>query len=247
MMSKLIDETGHTYGKLTIIKRGPNDKNNKAQWLCKCQCGNEILTSGTYLRRGETTSCGCGKFSPKVKDETGKIYNNWQVIRRDMQRPKEAYWICKCLNCGAISSVLGTNLRTGKSQSCGCLKSKGEQLIASILTDLNYNFKREVSFSDLKSPLSNKHLRFDFGIFDNQNNLLFLIEYQGIQHEKDISYFGDSLDEILLRDTTKREYCIKKDIPLIYFTHINGKTPNYEDTKESIKETYEEIYNEVFN
>lgn len=124
MMSKLIDETGHTYGKLTVIKRGPN---NKAQWFCKCQCGNEILTSGTYLRRGETTSCGCGKFSPKVKDETGKIYNNWQVIRRDMQRPKEAYWLCKCLNCGAISSVLGTNLRTGKSQSCGCLKSKGEQ------------------------------------------------------------------------------------------------------------------------
>ena len=34
MMSRLIDETGHTYGKLTVIKRGPNDKNNKAQWLC---------------------------------------------------------------------------------------------------------------------------------------------------------------------------------------------------------------------
>ena len=66
------------------------------------------------------------KFSPKVKDETGKIYGDWKVIRRDKNRIGEAYWLCECLKCGTISSVLGTNLRTGKSQSCGCLKSKGE-------------------------------------------------------------------------------------------------------------------------
>ena len=29
-MSKPIDETGHMYGKLVVIKRGPNDKNNRA-------------------------------------------------------------------------------------------------------------------------------------------------------------------------------------------------------------------------
>lgn len=177
-MSKPIDETGHVYGKLVVIKRGPNDKNNRAQWFCKCSCGNEILTLGTY---------------------------------------------------------------------CGCLKSKGEQLISSILTELKYNFKKEVHFLDLKSPLSNNPLRFDFGVFNDEDNLLFLIEYQGIQHEKDIPYFGNSLHDILLRDAAKREYCKQKGIPLICFTHINGKIPNYEDTKASIKESYEEIINEISN
>lgn len=246
-MSKPIDETGHVYGKLVVIKRGPNDKNNRAQWFCKCSCGNEILTLGTYLRNKSVTSCGCGKFSPKVKDETGKIYGDWKVIRRDKNRIGEAYWLCECLKCGTISSVLGTNLKTGKSQSCGCLKSKGEQLISSILTELKYNFKKEVHFLDLKSPLSNNPLRFDFGVFNDEDNLLFLIEYQGIQHEKDIPYFGNSLHDNLLRDAAKREYCKQKGIPLICFTHINGKIPNYEDTKASIKESYEEIINEISN
>lgn len=29
-MSKPIDETGNVYEKLVVIKRGPNDKNNRA-------------------------------------------------------------------------------------------------------------------------------------------------------------------------------------------------------------------------
>lgn len=247
-MSKPINEIGHTYGKLTVINRGPNNEKGRAQWICQCSCGNECLVLGTYLRRGETKSCGCGKYSPKVKDETGHIYGNWQVLERDYDRTGEAYWLCKCLNCGTISSVLGTNLRTGKSQSCGCLKSKGEYLIASILQDLKYNFKKELSFPDLKSPLSNNPLFFDFGVYDNQNNLLFLIEYQGIQHEKNIDYFKGNLEQNLLRDEAKRKYCLENNIPLICYTHIKGKIPDYEATKELIRQDYEEyLNNEISN
>lgn len=240
-MSKLKNEIGNTYGNLTVVERGPNNKNGRAQWLCKCSCGNEVLVVGVYLRNGSTTSCGCGKFSPRVKDETGKIYGSWKVIERDKSRTGEAYWLCECLNCGTISSVLGTNLRTGKSRSCGCIKSKGEQLITSILEELGYNFKKEVRFSDLKSPFSNNPLRFDFGIFDEQNNLLLLIEYQGRQHEEDIPYFGNNFDQRQQRDETKRQYCIEHDIPLIYFTHIKDKIPDREALKESILEWLDEI------
>ena len=29
---------GQKFGKLTVIKRVENDKFNKAQWLCTCEC-----------------------------------------------------------------------------------------------------------------------------------------------------------------------------------------------------------------
>lgn len=35
-MSKVIDMTGQTFGKLTVLNRAENDKYGKAQWLCQC-------------------------------------------------------------------------------------------------------------------------------------------------------------------------------------------------------------------
>ena len=49
-----------------------------------------------------------------------------------------------------------------------------------------YNLLKEnnINFKDLKSPIKNTiPLRFDFAIFENNtNNLIKLIEFQGIQH-----------------------------------------------------------------
>ena len=130
------------------------------------------------------------------------------------------------------------------------MKSAGEQTITKALDDLGYTYTKEYTYSDLISPYSKLKLRFDFAIF-NDNSIndkpLFLIEYQGEQHEREVPYFKHSLEYTQTCDKTKRDYCRDNNIPLIYFTHIGGKTPNYEDVKEYIKETYEEIYNEVFN
>lgn len=44
-----------------------------------------------------------------------------------MARKTSAYWKCKC-DCGNIITVRGTNLRNGKTKSCGCLsKEKAAQ------------------------------------------------------------------------------------------------------------------------
>lgn len=45
------------YGRLTVV--GPEIKNGFTQWRCRCDCGNEITTRGTFLRTGNTQSCGC--------------------------------------------------------------------------------------------------------------------------------------------------------------------------------------------
>ena len=67
--------------------------------------------------------------------------------------------------------------------------SRGEIKIYDILTAAELNFKEEYSFPDLNSNLG-RPLRFDFAIFDDDGDLDFLIEYQGIQHYEPKSKFG---------------------------------------------------------
>lgn len=59
--------------------------------------------------------------------------------------------------------------------------SRAEIKIADILRFSDLDFKEEYSFPDLVSN-NGRPLRFDFGVFDDEGNLDFLIEYQGIQH-----------------------------------------------------------------
>lgn len=56
---KLIDLTGQKFGRLTVIKRVENNNNNKVCFLCKCDCGNTIVVTGSRLKTGNTKSCGC--------------------------------------------------------------------------------------------------------------------------------------------------------------------------------------------
>ena len=58
-MSKVHDLTGMKFNRLTVIKRAENNKYNRAQWLCKCDCGNTIVVSGNALLKSNTKSCGC--------------------------------------------------------------------------------------------------------------------------------------------------------------------------------------------
>ena len=56
--NNLINQRFHM---LEVIERVENDKNGKTMWLCKCDCGNEIIVRGQELIRKQSTSCGCVK------------------------------------------------------------------------------------------------------------------------------------------------------------------------------------------
>lgn len=121
---KKLDLMGHVYKKLTVV-RVTTDKRGKRAWLCRCECGNETIVSGISLRRGNTGSCGCAQGD--AKDETGKRYGRWAVIGRAESKDLSASWLCRC-DCGNEGIVRGWQLRSGTSQSCGCLRI--ERLIA---------------------------------------------------------------------------------------------------------------------
>ena len=94
--------------------------------------------------------------------------------------------------------------------------SRGEIKIEEILQNAGLVFEEEYIFPDLVSS-SGRPLRFDFAVFDDNNNLDFLIEYQGIQHYEAKSKFGGytGLRKQQYNDMKKREYCKKHNIPLI--------------------------------
>lgn len=59
-MSRLIDLTGHKFGKLTVVGFPTHVPDKEGvYWKCVCECGNECLIRGKSLRNGHTKSCGC--------------------------------------------------------------------------------------------------------------------------------------------------------------------------------------------
>ena len=75
-MGNTVDLIGQKFGMLTVMSRGPNNKYRKAQWWCKCDCGNPELTLviGSSLRNGSTRSCGC-----LAQDLFTKKYNTYNL------------------------------------------------------------------------------------------------------------------------------------------------------------------------
>lgn len=59
-MSPIINLTGQTFGRLTVVKRAPNLSGNpNSRWLCACVCGETATVFACNLRSGLTKSCGC--------------------------------------------------------------------------------------------------------------------------------------------------------------------------------------------
>ena len=84
-MGKFIDLTGQKFGRLTVIKRAENDKSNRVQWLCQCECGNTKVIRGNDLKLGNIKSCGCLRedipngLKHGMKDT--RLYRIWQAMK----------------------------------------------------------------------------------------------------------------------------------------------------------------------
>lgn len=229
--SNLKNEIGNKYGKLTVLYRAEDLRPGEARWHCKCDCGNECDVSGVHLRNGSIQSCGCLRYESRNGiDETGNKYGKLTVLyRSDKTDGSHIFWHCKC-DCGNECDINGTNLRLGISTNCGCERSVGELKINNILKEHKINFKREYTFENLLGS-SGGRLRFDFGILDSNNNLLYLIEYDGIQHYKEDCFGKEKEDFDILKqhDNLKNQYCKDNNIILIRIPYTKLANLKFED------------------
>ena len=58
-MGKFVDLTGQKFNRLTVLGLGTRNTSGQIQWRCKCDCGNIVLATTTYLKTGHTKSCVC--------------------------------------------------------------------------------------------------------------------------------------------------------------------------------------------
>ena len=107
--------------------------------------------------------------------------------------------------------------------------SRGEIKIEEILTEAGLNFKMEYIFPDLKSE-NGRPLRFDFVVFDDDNNIDFIIEYQGRQHYEASSKFGGKrgLYQQQHNDNKKRRFCALHGLTLIEIPYTEENLISYD-------------------
>lgn len=90
------------------------------KWKCLCQCGQEFEARGNDIKTGKIKSCGCLRkkmmAEKQLINEQGNKYGRLTVISLNPNNT----WHCLC-ECGNECDVTGSHLRTGNTQSCGCL------------------------------------------------------------------------------------------------------------------------------
>ena len=133
-MSKLVDLTGQTFGRLTVSDRADDyispSGRSFVQWHCKCECGKGVVVLGINLKNGKTKSCGCLRAELDTirssTDLSGQRFGRLTVISRaddivNKNGSTAARWKCVC-DCGNEAIVREQGLKSGSVKSCGCLR-----------------------------------------------------------------------------------------------------------------------------
>lgn len=77
------DLTGKKYHDLVVIgKHVVRNKWKQLQWLCRCKCGEEVITTGIALRNNNKKSCGCARGEKRVTHGMthSAEYKTWQAV-----------------------------------------------------------------------------------------------------------------------------------------------------------------------
>ncbi|MFC2577691.1 MAG: hypothetical protein ACFNQH_01375, partial [Veillonella parvula] len=107
---------GNRYGRLTIVKRVEN-VNNKITFLCKCDCGNEVIAKLHNLTRGHIISCGCARYGNGLIDLRNEDFDGITPIKH--VGGKRSMWLFRC-RCGNEFVADPYKIKTGHTTSCGC-------------------------------------------------------------------------------------------------------------------------------
>ena len=145
------DLKGKRFGMLLVLEKDEEKTKEygRAYWVCQCDCGTIKSVRGNHLGKS-VVSCGCKKHTHK--DLTGQRFGRLVVVSKNeevSEQKKSLHWNCKC-DCGNEKIIWGSDLKRGKTQSCGCLnnelsKERMEEYLRTHKGKLSPNYKQELT------------------------------------------------------------------------------------------------------
>ena len=238
------DLTGKRFGNLTVLKREENITYKgggiAVQWLCKCDCGNEVIVRAQELTSENKTSCGCVReeignkpFQFEVGEEVitkhGKfLIEDYLRKERESQKIKDKKYVCKCLECGEKNVVLEHTLvrGMGSCKACSDTRSFGERFFYWFLKQCKIDFETEYS------PIWSGRKRYDFCFAINGEN--YIVEIDGVQHIKRYASIRLSYEEVVAIDKEKERIAEENNHKII---RINCEKSKGKFIAERIKES----------
>lgn len=217
-------------------------KNNKTKVLAKCKlCGFENMIRPDNIISGKTCrQCAMKKFTTsrkfsidvfkeRVKDLAGDSYS---VIGKYKNADTKIEMVHN--ECGNTFMMTPNKFyHSGRRCPLCNHRSNPEKEINGILKSYGIKFKEQYKMEGCKNILP---LPFDFAL--DINNVLVIIEYNGIQHYEPVELFGgeENLQRTQKRDKIKKEYCYSKNIDIHYIRY-----------NQNIKEEVDRIINYYAN
>ena len=222
---------GTKHGRLTAIKF-VGVENQASMYLFRCDCGKEIVCSAHSVKIGNTTSCGCKRKDMQADSINSFIGRQFGKLHVDsfagMNKHHGSTFWCTC-SCGNRIIVSRNCLQRGQ-QSCGCLRSTGENNIEKILKEGNIPFKKQVNPPGLVSEFGG-YPTYDFAILNEQEEIIRLIEFDGNQHIRPYDYFGgeEKFEKVKKNDSLKNEYALFHNIPLVRIPYSKRDSMTLDD------------------
>ena len=215
-------------------------KNSRSKLYFRCKkCNKKFKTTinGLFYQKSGCPHCASEKKAQKLRltysdfllKDSSQLYEylfdkDWWT--KNFQSMKKTRINIKCKKCTNIfAQTVDSHLR---GHGCPfCKQSKGEQFIRDFLIKNNIKFIAEKHFPGCENYQTKGKLRFDFYLPD-QN---ILIEFDGIQHFKPISYKNFNFLKIKENDKLKETFCKKNNLPL-YRLHFELLKDSVEFEKE---------------
>lgn len=197
-----------------------SSNSGKTVWW-KGNCGHSWDTKVST----RTSGCNCPFCDGKRIDESNclasthsELVKEWHPSKNGELTPYAVtggqsiyvWWL------GSCGHEWNTKISTRASGGYGCpfcKKSKGEDCIKNYLDKKFILYQPQFTIEGLNG-IRGGNLRFDFAVFDNNNKLHCLLEYDGEFHFNDI-YKNGSYELINAHDILKNDYCIDNAIKLI--------------------------------
>lgn len=155
----------------------------------------------------------------EIEEEIKNISNEKYELVSIFEKMHEKIKI-KHLECSYIFETTAASFIYQCARCPFCLGSRSnkEKEIENFLNLKNINFKTQYKIKNCKNI---RPLPFDFAIFNDNNDLVLLIEYNGEQHYKSINHFGGQkkFKKQIINDQIKLNYCKDNNINLLVIPH----------------------------